>query len=216
MATSFGQLEFLFSEHLYTMHKVNVDGKKIHQCLHCDYTHIAASLVRSHTLRHHSQLTCSCPVCGKQFRSSKNVQDHILFVHRGRNHPCSFCDYKAQTRDKLKLHIRTIHTHSGYKPYKCPYCDFTCATGGNCRKHVRGKHKDQEVRYIKLAPTTPTDLIMPAIQHRNQHTSVSLGQITTTSGTTDATPASGDMVTTVFTATVDRNRTAATSQSKYH
>ena len=71
---------------------------------------------------------------------------------------CPFCTYKAPVRKQLTLHIRTQHTHRDYKPYGCPYCEFKSRSSQNCRKHVVQRHKDQEVRWIKLCNITANDV----------------------------------------------------------
>ncbi len=57
----------------------------------------------------------------------------------------------------LREHVRMMHTHRDVKPYKCAYCDYRCRTSGNCRKHCVNRHKDQEVKWIKVCDKYPNN-----------------------------------------------------------
>ena len=58
---------------------------------------------------------------------------------REKKFKCDQCNYAGTEKNKLKLHIRRVHTTS--KDFKCDHCDFATSTKDNLRKHKRRKHK---------------------------------------------------------------------------
>lgn len=62
-----------------------------------------------------------CPVCGKTFTRSTNLNKHAR-VHSGRRpYPCEHCDKMFSSRGDL---VRHAVIHTGEKPYACLICSL--------------------------------------------------------------------------------------------
>lgn len=77
---------------------------------------------------------CDFPDCGKTFKRSESLADHLRRHNNDRNHFCERCGKGFYTNKDLMLHTRT---HTGEKPHQCHLCDYKCALGGNLRKHMK-------------------------------------------------------------------------------
>ncbi|KAL7306975.1 hypothetical protein TKK_0000727 [Trichogramma kaykai] len=77
-------------------------------CSHCSYTSIHKGFLKNHLLKKH---TCgineliSCPNCGRHFKRSTNVEEHILSCGKKPYLECNFCNFKTSYRISLKVHM---------------------------------------------------------------------------------------------------------------
>ena len=53
-------------------------------------------------------------------------------------YPCSKCDYKANTRGNLVIHIKSIHEGVNYP---CNHCDYKATQKSNLMRHFKLKHE---------------------------------------------------------------------------
>lgn len=85
----------------------------------------------------HSQdypFKCDYVGCGKMFKRSEGLADHMRRHNNERTHFCERCGKGFYTNKDLHLHTRT---HTGEKPHVCQLCDYKCALAGNLRKHMK-------------------------------------------------------------------------------
>ena len=67
------------------------------------------------------QIITSCIFCGKPFSSSRNLERHLIGVHkRQKDFKCEPCEKSFSFASSLNKHIKTIH--EGRKDYKCQSC----------------------------------------------------------------------------------------------
>lgn len=112
----------------------------------------------------HRKKTFSCEICGTQFETQKQLDDHRLSSHpAGTPFTCKKCGKSFVSRQGLWEHDRThagspahfqcdvcsktfssrqgylIHhrTHTGERPYGCKFCWKAFRDGGTLRKHER-------------------------------------------------------------------------------
>lgn len=106
-------------------------------CINVEQEFITESLIS--TPKHNTYL---CNICGKDFKTRRSLNNHLLSHSDTKQFACTYCDLKLGTRYSLKMHER-IHTN--LKPYICSYCGFKFRTSGHLLMHTR-KHK-QDLPY---------------------------------------------------------------------
>ena len=122
---------------MYLHLKTHIDeGKSI--CPECGVTLKNNKYLSRHMLTH-NKIPFPCELCGKQFFTKLNLQNHVDFVHlKKRPFSCEFCGKDFQTTSKVKSHIRSIHTNE--KPYSCEDCDYTCSRSDALKTHRNSLH----------------------------------------------------------------------------
>ena len=103
------------------------------QCPECDYKTRWKSNLQMHIKAIHKGETVPCPYCDFKAKAKGNLQMHIKFcifrksqchqsqptykmtrkkpktIHKGYLFSCPDCDYKAQQKSHLQIHIKSIH-----------------------------------------------------------------------------------------------------------
>ncbi|XP_045190602.2 zinc finger protein 391-like [Mercenaria mercenaria] len=94
------------------------------------------SLEQVHAKVHSEDFPYKCDFieCGKMFKRSEGLADHMRRHNNDRNHFCERCGKGFYSNKELTLHTRT---HTGEKPHTCQLCDYKCALAGNLRKHMK-------------------------------------------------------------------------------
>ena len=94
------------------------------------------SLEQVHAKVHSEDFPYKCEFieCGKMFKRSEGLADHMRRHNNDRNHFCDKCGKGFYSNKDLTLHTRT---HTGEKPHRCQLCDYKCALAGNLRKHMK-------------------------------------------------------------------------------
>ena len=60
--------------------------------------------------RENQKLKSTCPTCGKELNSPKQLRKHIKFVHdKVSTHFCDKCDYKTYSKINLTKHVKRVH-----------------------------------------------------------------------------------------------------------
>ena len=81
--------------------------------------------------------TNKCTYCGKTFKKSGNLKEHIKVIHEGqRDHKCYNCGNNFSRPENLKAHIKAVH--EGIKNHKCDYCQKRFSKSGDLKKHIKG------------------------------------------------------------------------------
>ncbi|XP_077978734.1 uncharacterized protein LOC144434153 [Glandiceps talaboti] len=99
---------------------------------------------------------------------SSPVQDVPLNLQ---THRCPQCDYIAQTKILLKIHVRDMH--SPQKSFRCAQCSYATTEKSNLVRHVKMLHNNGEESFqCSLCPFSTTTKNRLAI-HMTQHTGTS-------------------------------------------
>ena len=145
------------------------------KCYMCAYTCTVEKSYEAHMDLHKNGKEIknffSCPVCGKDFSTSKEKEDHFTTKHVkiGKNgkkiYQCDLCEFSSYQLKKLIQHRRM---HDGTKPHECFICKERFARKDYLLKHIQtihGKVKFYADSYHPLAavssyppPTKPENV----------------------------------------------------------
>ncbi|CAL4226753.1 unnamed protein product [Meganyctiphanes norvegica] len=117
-------------------HMIKHTGAKPFICDICGKQLRDGVSLKNHKLIHTGERPLKCNECGKTFRQSVTLRVHMFSHTKEKNHFCTQCGYGAPTRDKIKKHIRTVH--SSETPYECDVCGNRYKEKGNLTKHKNG------------------------------------------------------------------------------
>lgn len=91
----------------------------------------------------------NCNICSKKLSSKIHLVKHMIAVHQmSKEFYCDSCDYKTDTKDKLRLHI---FKHRQHFILICNVCGKEYKTNQSMRKHLRThfqKHQCQHCGQI--------------------------------------------------------------------
>uniref|UniRef100_A0A1I7VRG7 Zinc finger protein n=1 Tax=Loa loa TaxID=7209 RepID=A0A1I7VRG7_LOALO len=95
-----------------------------------------------------------CPICGKIYESTKDLQDHVI-AHHERKYECEKCARTFVSEKRLRAHELKKHSvhitnfvkenNDERKLFECNQCDRTYETFYNFREHL-AKHKGKLFR----------------------------------------------------------------------
>lgn len=109
-------------------------GNKYQNCSICPKRFLNYN---NHMQRWHSvspAKSFECEQCHKVFRSSGNLQSHIVLHTNQKNVICEQCGAAFYFQTDLRRHMRS---HSDVRPFKCDLCGKTFKDLGQTRTHMR-------------------------------------------------------------------------------
>ena len=83
-----------------------------------------------------------CGVCGKNYKTQRNLRLHVQAEHLGIKFTCYQCNYQATTNGSLKAHIQSLHEKI---KYSCHRCDYQATTKGGLKTHIQAIH--EKIKY---------------------------------------------------------------------
>ena len=111
-----------FSSHL-GMHKSN---QKEHICEICGQKYVKVISLKHHMLEFHPLPDATnfvCDTCGFSTVSDWKLKRHRRLKHEVEKHKqCPYCEYRANTNQRLNLHIDRKHPEHGEKQFFCEIC----------------------------------------------------------------------------------------------
>ncbi|XP_067635463.1 zinc finger protein 208-like [Eurosta solidaginis] len=90
-----------------------------------------------------------CGVCGKNFKTTRDLKRHKLYHSDDKPHKCDLCEKRFIKAAFLNYHMRT---HTGEKPYKCKYCERCFTTTSVLNTHLRVHHLGDNIHRCKFCP----------------------------------------------------------------
>jgi len=88
--------------------RVHNNTERPHKCSHCPLTFKNKVQLKSHMNRHLGKNIKACQYCGIE-KSTKDLYNHIVIVHKGRKYKCSECSAMFSLRAHLKNHFTLKH-----------------------------------------------------------------------------------------------------------
>jgi len=113
-------------------------------CQQCDLVFKNEVYMQRHVRKVHSNLSYTCDECGKSFRTKAALKIHISGVHlKEKKYKCEQCEYRAISKQKLKVHALCMHTSYEDKPLSCDKCLYKCARNDSLRFHMQNQHGEK-------------------------------------------------------------------------
>lgn len=120
--------------HVRKVHKTDLNNLV---CGVCNETFNSEYLLVRHVKRH-GVMTFACDICTKEFKTNRQMKEHLLTSHVGiKPYKCEHCNKFFARKYHLERHV-VVHT--GIKEYQCEYCGKHFCTKGNLLAHVRRVH----------------------------------------------------------------------------
>ena len=141
-----------FSDHLFSIHKINDDDKPIFHCAFCDYTTIRKITLEKHELTHTAKefdFKCEHEGCGSAFRQWRHLKQHYTNCHGQLNLPCEHCSETFPSRKRLQQHQKSAHSVR-VPQFRCGYCTYVSAWKHGVTTHTQRIHKGQVAIVIDL------------------------------------------------------------------
>lgn len=82
----------------------------------------------------------SCRVCGKRFRSQRELERHGTAHIGNKQYKCGVCRKGFNILYYLKQHTKVVHY--GFLPYSCGFCRDKFQTNYFLKKHLTEKHPE--------------------------------------------------------------------------
>lgn len=119
-------------------------------CDHCNYkTYEKCSLSR-HIQHKHLPRDLSannCRKCGKNLSSKSSLQLHSRICDKSINNSlhlkhfsCDHCNFAANLKSNLAVHIQAKHLSQDSNPHKCNKCEKNFSSKGNLTQHMQAIH----------------------------------------------------------------------------
>jgi len=74
-----------------------------------------------------------CTVCGKEFKKSFNLKQHVRTHTNEKPLKCGQCESRFNDRSSMNKHVRTVH--SDLRPHRCTVCDKCFISNAHLTDH---------------------------------------------------------------------------------
>ena len=123
-------------------HTESVHEGKTRNCTidNCDFTATRRDHLRFHIRSAHFNEQTQCNLCDYQAKHKGHLTEHVLNVHdEGATYNCSIqnCDFTANKRRSLRIHINSVHLNHWHS---CNLCDYKSAMKSHLTEHIKYMH----------------------------------------------------------------------------
>ena len=127
--------ELCQSRRAYVRHRMEFHPEQLYVCRYCCREYQSATGCFKHE-RTHVSPGCACAVCGRLFKTSTELKDHMLVHNDANKLSCETCGKLFSTKRTLKRHSE-VHMNL---QYPCPECGCIYNTKERLRVHRCGYH----------------------------------------------------------------------------
>ncbi|KAK7022867.1 hypothetical protein SK128_022581, partial [Halocaridina rubra] len=122
--------------HLWRQHMIDME---LHTCDKCNYKSYSYSkLMNIHYKIHSDERPSICDICGKGFKTPKQLRSHKSVHLRKQSSTTIRCDKCQRTfSDKRMLRNHLDSVHNKVKPFLCNYCGYSTASKSTLKMHMR-------------------------------------------------------------------------------
>lgn len=107
-------------------------------CTKCERIFVTMERINAHIAWHSKFKPCSYSNCDKEFRTSRELEDHIARKHECKeSFDCTMCEKTYTTKKSLSVHILRKHQE---KKFACAKCDERFAVPGDLNQHKKRAH----------------------------------------------------------------------------
>ncbi len=83
---------------------------------------------------------CRCQICGKQFLTPANLNQHMMFHRANKTFKCTVCGSRFNQRANLNKHMIMAHGMG----HPCPHCTVMFRSEADLNQHVANLHPEVE------------------------------------------------------------------------
>lgn len=135
------------------MLKVNKSSKfkiKVHtfRCYFCDDVFTVKWKLAKHLQTYHSnERKFVCVICGRAFKQSHHLREHLTSHTGERNYSCDICEKTFQRKSSQQRHMKSHNAIPGEKAKKCPFLCTICGKrfpySNGAQRHMRTHSGDK-------------------------------------------------------------------------
>ena len=135
-----------------TTHVKDAHAEKNYLCSQCEFsTRLKGNLNRHIETMHGSQeRKFSCHVCGNNFKTEKDLRNHLECHSTDKKYKCDYCGKAFATNKYLHKHLAI---HEGKYRGHCTTCDLKFVQFSNYKLHMLKHHQ------IKVSPNQTKDMV---------------------------------------------------------
>ena len=117
--------------------KEHHSARKAYLCSDCGKEYKSSDNLQAHIRQIHQKITSFvCSYCGDTFARLNTLKSHML-SHKPPTLKCLYCEKMFRKKDLL---IKHLQLHTKFKPLKCKNCNYFSDRRGNIRLHFEKSH----------------------------------------------------------------------------
>ncbi|XP_071785086.1 uncharacterized protein [Asterias amurensis] len=123
-------------------------------CTVCGYSGSSKQALTRHFRKHTGDkpFKCDFPDCFYEGRVSTHLTRHKRLHTGEKPYKCPYCNYRANTHENVRKHIRNTKKHAGLSVYMCKFCkDMQTDRYQELVDHVRTAHAERYLTFDKVS-----------------------------------------------------------------
>lgn len=118
------------------------------RCYFCDEVFTIKWKLTKHLQTYHSsERKFVCVICGRAFKQSHHLREHVTSHTGERNYNCDICDKSFQRKSSQQRHMKSHNAIPGEKAKKCPFLCTICGKrfpySNGAQRHMRTHSGDK-------------------------------------------------------------------------